>query len=375
MKIAVNVRFLIKDKLEGIGIFTNETLRRITTNHKEHQFYFLFDRKFDEEFIYSDNITPIIVNPAARHPILWHLWFEYSMPNAINKIKPDIFVSTDGFLSLKSKIKSLAVIHDIAFEHYPKDVPWMVGKFYRYYFPKYAAKANRIATVSEFTKNDIISKYKIAQDKIDVVYNGSSSIFKPINQAEKKTIKDHLTNGCDYFVYVGAMHARKNIANLLKAYDIFRESSDKKLKLVLVGRMAWQTSEITKTFEKLNFKEDIIFTGRVSDKDLANYVGAAYAMTYLSYFEGFGIPPLEAMYSDIPVISSNTSSLPEVVGNAALQVNPFNIEEIAKALKVLAENENLQKDLIAKGRMNRNQFSWDKTAELLWESILKTSLE
>jgi glycosyltransferase involved in cell wall biosynthesis len=373
MRIAVNVRFLIKNNLEGIGVFTYETFKRIVTDHPEHNFYFLFDRKFDPEFIFSDNITPIVINPPARHPFLWYIWFNLSLPRVLKQIKPDIFISADGFLPPKSNIKTLNLIYDIAFEHYPNDIPQLVSKFYRKFFPKFAANADRIATISEFTKVDIVTKYHIDPAKIDVVYCGSSSIFIPIDDSEKLSIKQQLTDGIDYFVYVGALHKRKNLSVLLKSFDKFRDICNKEFKLVIIGRKAWQTDEMMQAYESMNYKADVIFTGRVSDDLLAKYMGAAYALSYISYFEGFGLPLLEALYCDVPVITSDRTSLPEVAGNAGLIVDPFQVNDIALVMKNIAENPSLRDDLIKKGKHQRIKFTWEITSELLWQSILKTT--
>ena len=137
MLIAVNTRLLLKDKLEGIGWFTYESLKRITKNHPEHNFLFLFDRPFSEEFIFSDNIIPIVVGPQARHPLLWYWWFEQSLPKIFHKHEPDLFLSPDGFLSLSyaapagtKQCKQLAVIHDLNFEYYPQDFPFLARKYF-----------------------------------------------------------------------------------------------------------------------------------------------------------------------------------------------------------------------------------------------------
>lgn len=372
MKIAVNVRFLIANKLEGIGVFTYEALERLAKSHKEHHFYFLFDRAYDQSFIFSDNITPIVVFPPARHPILWYIWFNFSLVRVLNKIKPDIFISTDGFIPIKPRFITLNVIHDIAFEHYPKDIPRSASYYYRRYFPKFAANSDRIATVSEFSKKDIVANYNIDKDRIDVVYNGSSSIFKPIDDQEKSEVKKSLTGGAEYFVYLGALHSRKNISTLLKSFDLFLDVCNKKFKLVIIGRKAWKTDDMMQTYEAMNHKEDVIFTGRISDELLVKYLGASYCLTYISYFEGFGLPILEAMYCDCPVITSDRTSLPEVAGEAGLIVDPFNVKEIAHVMKLIAENPKMRSELIARGRIQRQKYSWEITAELLWQSILKT---
>ena len=154
MKIAVNTRFLLKDKLEGIGWFTYESVKRMVLAHPEHEFHFLFDRNFSEEFIFAKNVVPHVLFPPARHPFLWYAWFEYAVPSALRKIKPDVFLSTDGYLSLSAKTPQVLVIHDLAFEHFNNHVDWLTLKYYKYFVPKFARGANRIAAVSSFTKAD-----------------------------------------------------------------------------------------------------------------------------------------------------------------------------------------------------------------------------
>ena len=154
MKIAVNTRLLLKNKMEGIGVHAFNVLKRITANHPEHQFLFLFDRKYDEEFIFSSNITPVVLYPQARHPFLYYWWFEYSVARILNWVKPDIFYSPDGYLSLNTKVPSIPVIHDLNYEHYPKDLPRLTSWYYRHYFPLFAARAERILTVSACSKQE-----------------------------------------------------------------------------------------------------------------------------------------------------------------------------------------------------------------------------
>jgi len=371
MKIAVNTRLLLKNKLEGIGWFTYETLSRITRQHKEHQFYFIFDRSFSDEFIFSDNITPVVIYPQARHPFLYYLWFEYSIPHVLKKIQPDLFFSPDGYLSLSTKVKSMHVIHDLNFEYYPQDLPFLERKNYKYFFPRYARKANRIATVSEFTKNDIIKLYGIPPEKIDVVYNGANEDFHPLSESEKKLVRAKYSQGKPFFIFVGALHPRKNLVNLFKAYDSFSNSNSEGIKLIIVGEKMWWTKEIKAAYEKMNHKDDVIFSGRLGFNELTKVVGSAVALTYVSYFEGFGIPIMEAFYAGIPVITSNVTSMPEVAGNAALLIDPFSIDSITLALKKVSSDENLRNVLIAKGDERKKLFTWQKSADRLWDSMEK----
>lgn len=372
MKIAINTRLLLKNKLEGIGWFTYETLIRIVNQHPEHEFYFIFDRKYDESFVFASNVTPIVIGPQARHPLLFYIWYEYSIPRVLKKIKADLFISPDAFGSLRAKTKTLTVLHDLNFEHFPNIMPRLVQKYYTYFTPKFAEKADRIATVSEFSKSDIVKQYGVSPNKVDVVYNGANKEFKPIEENTKRITKELYSKSCDFFVFIGALNPRKNLSNLFKAFDIFKEQNKTNIKLLIVGEKMYWSGEIKDTFDAMKFKEDIIFTGRLEPEELHKVVGSAMALTYVSIFEGFGIPIVEAWYAETPVITSNVTSMPEIAGDAAIIIDPFNPESIAEGLKSITFDENLREELIEKGKKRRLEFSWQKTADNLWSSIQKT---
>lgn len=371
MIIAVNTRLLLSGKLEGIGVFTKETLKRICTENPEHKFIFIFDRPYSDEFIFSDNIVPVVVSPPTRHPLLWIIWFEFMIPRILIKYKADIFFSPDGYLSILSNTKQVAAIHDINFAHRPQDLPWLKSLYYNYFFPKFARKAERIVTVSEFSKADICNKYKIATDKVDVVYNGVNSTYLPVENEVKIGVKSKYTNGHDYFLYVGSLHPRKNICGLFEAFESFKINNQNEIKLLIVGGNMFKTKQIKKFWEGMKYKDDVIFTGRLCDDDLHKVLASALTLTFVPYFEGFGIPAIEAMSAGVPVISSDTSSLPEVCGDAALLVNPYKISEIERAMKKVSCDEALRNELIARGFIQKNKFNWDKTAGLLWKSLIR----
>ncbi|MHC1703764.1 MAG: glycosyltransferase family 4 protein [Tenuifilaceae bacterium] len=371
MRIAVNTRFLLKNRLEGIGWFTYETLKRITQQHPEHEFFFLFDRSYDPEFIFSKNITPVVLSPQSRHPVLWYIWFEYSVRRFIENNSIDLFLSTDGYLSLKSNVKQLGVIHDINFHHFPQTLPLVARFYYNYYFPKFAKKATRIATVSSYSKYDISKNYNIDDSKIDVVYNGANELYSPLSESEIDETRKIYSSGTPYFVFVGAFNPRKNICRLLQAFDKFKEQVNSDLKLVLVGENMYGTSEMIDTLNKMKFKDEVVFTGRLQVEQLRKVVGASFALTYVSYYEGFGIPLLEAMKCDIPIIASNCTSIPEVTANAAYYIDPFDVDSIVAGMVRIFRDAELRNNLIQNARIQRDIFSWDKTAQLLYESVLK----
>ncbi|MEZ4740570.1 MAG: glycosyltransferase [Flavobacteriales bacterium] len=239
MRIAVNTRLLLPNKLEGIGWFTHETLSRIVKAHPEHHFLFLFDRAFDPKFIYADNVEGVVFHPPTRHPLLYRVWFDWLLPRRLRKLKADAFLTPDGYLALHSNVPTLAVMHDLNFEHYPEDLPRAYRNFYRSYFPRFARHATRLATVSEFSRHDIATRYGVPEGRIDVVYNGVGDAFAPIDAAQQAQARDTFTAGHPYFICVGSLHPRKNIARLLMAFDELLREHPSDLRLLIVGEPFW----------------------------------------------------------------------------------------------------------------------------------------
>ncbi len=381
MKIAVNTRFLLKDKLEGIGLYTLEVVKRLAAAHPEDEFIFFFDRPFDPSFVFSHNITPIVLSPPARHPLLFMVWFEWSVARALKKYQADVFLSFDNFLSLSTSIPTVLVVHDIAFTHFSENDKWVNRQYYKFFTPRFLKRANAILAVSAFTKQDILSKFSfVEKNKIKVAYNGCRDIFQPLDfiQKEEKNTQNMEysdtpnpfgTEGPPFFLFVGAVHPRKNVHTLIQAFDLFKKRTKSNVQLVLCGRFAWQTGAVKSTYDAATFKQDIIFKGYVDDKEVVKLTASALAITYVSLFEGFGVPLLEAMNSDTPIITSNVSSMPEVVGDAALLVNPESVEDIANAMQRVFENQDLREKLIAQGRIQRLKFDWDKTANIIYSEL------
>lgn len=372
MIIVVNTRLLIHNRLDGIGRFTYETLSRITQKHEDVNFVFLFDRKIHEEFIFSENVSPVKLLPPARRTWLFNWWLNYSVHGVLRDLNADLFLSPDGFLPLRGTTKCLPVIHDLNFEHYPEDVPAHYSKWYRKKFPLFAKRATRIATVSEFSKQDIVKQYSIAPEKIDVVYNAASNGFLPLTPELVKATRDKWAKGSPYFLFVGSLHPRKNLERLVRAFALFKKSTTNDIRLVITGGVYWKNEGLRNALGELAEKDDVVFTRRVDDDELHRIMGAALALAYVPYFEGFGIPLVEAMACDVPIISANVTAMPEVAGDAAAYCDPFSIDSIADAMKKMAADENFRNDLIAKGRLQRQRFSWDKSADQLWTSIEKT---
>lgn len=359
MRIALNTRFLIEGKMEGFGWYTYEICKRLTENHPEHTFYLFFDRAFDSKFVFGDNCIPLVLHPPARHPILFKIWFDFSVTRALKKHKIDLFFSPDGYLSQLTKTPQVNVIHDLNFEHYPEDLPKVQLNYYKKYFPRFSKIAKEIITVSEFSKQDIVTRYNIDPKKVHAIWNGVNPSFVPINEIEKQLIKEQFSEGSDYFLFVGSLHPRKNVHRLIEAFLAFKKESQSATKLLIVGAPLWNklpdVSEIKHS--------EIQFTGRLDLAVLTKVVAAAKALTFIPYFEGFGIPMVEAMKCGTPVIAANTSCLPEVAGEAAMYVNPFSIESIKAGLLQMDIDAKTREALSIKGIDRATKFSWDTAAK------------
>ena len=373
MRIAVNTRLLLPGKLDGIGWFTAESVKRIVVAHPEHEFFFLFDRKPSPQFIFGPNVTPVVLCPQARHPILWRIFFEISVTWALRRYKIDLFLSPDGWMSLRTKVPTLTVIHDLNFEHSSDYLRPSHQRYMTRFFPRFAHKATRIATVSEFSKQDIVETYGVDSKKIDVVYDGAHSFYRPISDDEKKLIRQKYTDGKPFFIYVGTISRRKNLTNILLAFDKFKDAhQDSQQQLLVVGSRYWWQDELASAYDSMRNQGDVRFVGHAESNVLAQLMGASTALVYTSLFEGFGIPIIEAFCAETAVITSDVTSMPEVAGDAALLVDPLSVDAIADAMSRIEGDEALRASLIEKGRARKELFSWDRTATLLWDSLMKT---
>lgn len=371
MKIAVNCWVLRNRQLDGIGYFTVNSIPRIIKNHPEVDFMLICDKDFTGNWFDFPNATIHRVFPPYRHPSLYVIYMELVLPLFLKKHRPDLMLSMEGFLSLGSSTPQLPVLYDINFEHQPQDLKFLNRLYFGFFFRRFVKKAVRIATISNYSRQDIASFYHVPPEKIDNVSCGINDNFFPLSDIEISATRLAFSGGKPYFFFVGSMHPRKNIARLIEAYTLFRERTGSDYKLLLAGAIWWSKSLIETAYSNSPYKADIIFTGRLSESDLKKVLGSAFALSFVPIFEGFGLPIVEAMQSRVPVICSNTTSMPEVAGDAAVLVDPFDISSIAAGMQRMYGENGLRERLITLGDRQKEQFTWDRTAVLLWQSVCK----
>ena len=372
MRVGVNSRLLLKDKLEGIGYFTLKNLERLTRNHPDCEFVLFFDRPYDKDFVFAKNVKSIVIPLPTRHPMLWHIYFEILLPIYIRLYKIDVFFSPEGYVPTRVKSPMLCTIHDINFEHDKTYIGNRVYQRYMEYFtPRFAKSANAVLTVSEFSKQDIATTYQIDENKIFNVESSANEEYITYSKEENERTRERYSNSCPYFYFVGSLQKRKNLTNLFRAFDLFKDKTQSNVKLLIVGSKKWWKGEIEDTFNAMRFKNEVVFTGRLPLEEVNRIASASIGLVFVSFFEGFGVPPLEAYRSSTAVITSNTSSMPEIAGEGALYANPYDVNSICEAMIRLYSNPLLREELIRKGQEQAKKYSWDKTAELVWNAIEK----
>lgn len=366
MNIAVNTRLLLPNRLEGIGWFAHELLRRIVRNHPEHTFHFFFDRPYDPSFLFAENVVPHVLFPPARHPVLWYWWFEWAVAQKIRVLRPALFFSPEAYLALRSQVPTIMTVHDLSLLHYPQHVGWANRKYVQYFYPRFISRADHIVTVSSYSRKDLIGFFPAAEEKISVVHNGAREEYQPVDSLTQQDTRQRYTNGAPYFLYVGALQPRKNIERLLLAFDQFKAETNAPHQLLLVGRKAWMTAAIEQTYRQLHFRQSVHFLDYQPLEVVAELMAAAHALTYVSLFEGFGIPILEALQSGVPVLTANTTSMPEVAGDAGICVDPLSIPAIVDGLVQLAQEETVYRACQAHTLSQAAKFTWDQSATDLW---------
>ena len=341
--------------------------------HPEHTFHFLFDRPYDSKYVFAKNVVPHVLFPPARHPFLFIAWFEGAVAQTLRRLRPDVFLSLDGFTTLRTNVPRVTVMHDLDLEQFPQDVGFLQRQYYYFFAPQFAFASTRVVAVSEATKQDLIDTYQLPAERIRVVYNAADARFRPQPETMQAAIRAKFSSDQPYFLFVGALQPRKNLVNLLRAFEQFKTETGAETQLLVVGRKAWKAGPIFDVYDQMQHQDDVHLTGRVNDAELVGLYAGALATVYVPYFEGFGIPIIEAQSCGSPVITSNRSSLPEVAGDAALLVDPFSVDSIAEALTQLHNDAALRQELITKGFHNIERFSWEQSATQLWETLEEAS--
>ena len=373
MYLTVNTRFLIPGNLTGFGHYTHEILSRIAHLHPEDHLEFLFDRKVPEAFIYHPGVRAYPLYPPARHPLLFYIWYQYSVRRHLRHHRPDVFFSPDSFMPIGLDCPSVITIHDVAHRRFPEAISVAHRWYYDVFIPKFVQATTRIITISEFSRDEILHFYPAAEGKIDVVYNGTNTLYQPLPADEQEQVRNTYSQGYPYILFTGAIHPRKNVTGLIAAFNAFRKTSAQPVRLVIVGPKAWGYKEVELAAERSPYRDDIVFPGYLEIRELVRVTAAAHVLGYISLYEGFGLPVAEAMQSGVPVIVTRASAQSEVAGPAGLEVDPLDPQAIAEAFHRVFDHEEERQTMISAGLTRSRLFSWDQTAEKTYDVLQRAA--
>ena len=355
--------------MEGIGWFEYQILKRWVASYPQHQFFFIFDRAYSSDFIFDSNVTPIILSPPARHPILWYIWYEWQIPSLLSRLKADVFVSFDTYTSVRAKVKKMTAIHDVAFALFEDQMDSLSQRFLRFYTPKYIACSDAIITVSEQTAEDLINHYNCPKEKIVVAHNAPAEVYLPLTIEAIDEFKQRQTEGHDFFVYVGSIHPRKNVINVLRAFEKFKSSYKTTHKLILIGRMAWKYDPEREFLDQMQYRSDVILVPQSNPENIAKRVASSTALILVSHYEGFGVPLVEAMACHVPVITSNIPPMSSIAGKSGILVSPEDANELSEAMNTFASNLEYRDQCIEVGREMVKNYNWNSAAQLIWDEL------
>lgn len=375
MKIAISARYLKEKPDGGVARFTYEVTRRIVQKNPSDEFILVFDRNYSDSLLFGSNCRGVMLEPETSGPLSCYIWHEKKLPGLFETIKPDIFLSPDGVISLRCRVPQVSVLHDISFYHRPQDLPFLTSLYWRYFTRKFANHAARIVTVSEFCRQDISSYLNIDPGKIDIAWNGVSEYFFPAGDEEKDNYRTVLSSGIPYFLFVGNFSPRKNIPAIITAWHLFKQKTRLPHRLVLAGGRLFLNRKTDRLIRSSPWRSDIILPGLIAHQDLRMLYCAAEALVFTPWFEGFGIPAAEAMRCGTPVILSPVTSLPEIGGDAALYANPADPEEICNAMIRITSEPGLRESLSVAGQTRSQKFTWDNTADCVRNAIEKVFLK
>jgi len=362
MEIVINTIHLLSP-LTGVGIYTYQIAKHLQTINSGNNYTYFYGYYSKNLITYEENKGKFytVKETVKNIPFLGSVARRFKgIINYITHKSFDLYFETN-YIPMNIKTKRLVVtVFDFSFHEHPDWHPKDRVQYYNKYFWKNIERADRIIVISDYVKNSAV-RFGLPEEKIKTIHLGfDREVFKTYTQEDLQPLRVKYSLPENFILFIGSVEPRKNLLNLIRAYITLDESLRNVFKLVLAGFKGWENKEIMQLLDAV--KKDVVYVGYVPNDDLGKLYNLATVFAYPSFYEGFGLPPLEAMACGCPVITSNVTSLPEVCGDAARYVDPHRIENIAEGIHDVLTGEDLKQTLVRKGLERAKLFSWEKSA-------------
>ncbi len=373
MRVCINASPAVHH-IAGLGRYTQELMAALMAVDSENEYVAFYNRPSEAEVDPPLERLPHLTTNLPTKPWRMSALLAHLARVSQDRLFPgvDLFHATDHLLPRLSRVKGVFTVHDLIFRFYPETHKPLNRWFLTFMMPRFLQAADGVIAVSECTKKDIVRLYGPDEGNIRVIYEGVNPHFRPEPTEVTAAARERYGLSERFILCVSTIEPRKNLTSLLEAYHVLRNQGTEN-KLVIVGKKGWLYESFFRRLRELGLENEVIFPGFVPDEDLPALYSAADLFVFPSLYEGFGLPVLEAMACGAPVVTSNTSSLPEVAGEAALLVDPTSVEELAGDMRRVLEKEELREELRAKGPKQAAKFRWENAARetlSVYEAVL-----
>ena len=353
----------LSEALTGVGHYTFELARHLASSNGD-EIFVVSPRKFVSSITSETSPVPNLHLTRDSMSPLNRFWWSMGLPRYIRKQEIQVFHGTNFEVPLTGKCPSVITIHDLSMVLHPQTHERRRVRRARKRLPMMARAATMVVTPTEVVRQEVHAHLQIPLDRIVTIPEAARSAFRRQDPARTEIVRKRLKITQPFVLYVGTVEPRKNLLNLVRAFEHVLSECDFSVQLVIAGRKGWMVNDLFRHVKRSSAAEQIIFTGYLSDDDLCALYSSCALFAYVSLYEGFGLPPLEAMACGAPVIASRIPSLSETIGEAALLVAPTDVQELANNIRSLIQNENLRTQLARKGLQRSSELSWDRTAQL-----------
>lgn len=382
MKIGIDIRCLSEGRRTGVEEYSLNLLEKILKEDNDNKYVLFLNSwkkpKLEIDFLKNHKNVELKISRFPNKILNFFLWY-FNWPKLDKLIGGvDVFFMPNlNFVALSLKVKLILTVHDLSFEYYPETFSWKRRLWHIFINPqKIIRRADKVLAVSDSTRNDLIGFYKINPAKVETVYNGVGEVFGRIDRNDPRLlkIKEKYALPFNFILFLGTFEPRKNIGGIVKAYERMRQeggSQLEKYKLVIAGSEGWKSAKLKREIKKSSLAKDIYQVKFIDEEDKVFVYNLAALFVYPSFFEGFGLPPLEAIKCGVPVIVSDNSSMVETVGEAGILTDAFSADEIALAMKEFLIDKELKNEFYPAGIRQAQKFTWTKAAKKFLEIVKK----